>query len=117
MDVAGRHREPVALAYGFRPDHPDTEVKIACHLCHHAELLEVLLAEHRKIRAALHEQLADDGRNTAEEMRPEAIFQSRGGCASWNDLRCEAIRVHRLDVGIPDDVHRFGGELGDIGLP
>lgn len=43
--------------------------------------------------------------------------QSRGRGTFGYVPRCEAIAVHRLDARIPNDVHRFGSEPGDIGLP
>jgi hypothetical protein len=42
-------------------------------------LLEILFAEYREIRPALREQLADRGGDAAEEVRPEAILETRGG--------------------------------------
>ena len=108
---------PIALAYDLRTDDPDAEVEVACHSRHHMQLPKVLLAEDRDIGAASHEQLADDGGNTTEDVRPEAVFQSRGCRTFRNNPRCEAIRVLVLMSGFPDDVHRFGSKPCDIGLP
>ena len=117
IDVARGHREAVALPHGSRADHLDAEIEIARHLRHHPQLLKILFAEDREIRPALREQLSDHGGDAAEEVRSEAIFEPGGGRAFRHDPRGEAVRVHRLDVGMPDQIDILGGELGDVGLP
>ena len=117
IDVARRHREAVALAHGARAHHLDAEVEIRRHPRHHPQLLEILFAEDREIRPHLREQLADHGGDAAEEVRTEAVLQTGGGRAFGQDPGGKAVRVHGLDVGIPDQVDILGGELGDIGLP
>jgi hypothetical protein len=67
-------------------------------------LLKILLAEDRHIRPHLREQLADHGGDAAEEMRPETILKAGGGRTFRHDPAGEAVRVHRLDVRIPDQV-------------
>jgi hypothetical protein len=84
---------------------------------HHPTLLKILFAEHRDIRAALGEKLADHGGDATEEMRSEAIFQPCGRRPLRNNPRGKAVRVHGLDVRVPDHVNGFGGEFLQIGLP
>ena len=91
--------------------------EIPRHPRHHPQLLVILFAEHREIRPALREQLADHGGDTAEEMRTEAILQTRGGRPLGQDPGGEAVRVHGLDVGIPDQVDFRGSQPGDVGFP
>ena len=93
------------------------EVRISGHPRHHPQLLEILFAENRKIGSDLREQLADDGRDPAEEMRPETILQTHDGRAIGHDAGSKAVRVHCLNVGIPDQVAIFGGEPGDVDFP
>jgi hypothetical protein len=107
-------RDDIALAHGARADHPDAEVEISGHSRHHPQLLKILFAEDREIGADLREQLADDGCDPAEEMRPEPIFQSHDGGPFGHDAGGEAVRVHRLDAGIPDQVDILCGEPGDV---
>jgi hypothetical protein len=80
-------------------------------------LLKILLAEDREIRADLREQFADHSSDAAEEVRPEPILQPGGGRAFGHDPGRKSLRVHRLEVWIPDQVDLFGGEFGDVGLP
>jgi hypothetical protein len=116
-DVARRHRQAIAFAHGARADYLDAEVEIARHPRHHPQLLEILLAEDGEIGPDLREQFADHGGDAAEEMRPEAILQTRDSRPFGEDLRGEAVRVHGLDPGIPDQIDILGGKPGDIGLP
>ena len=94
-----------------------TEVEIPGHPRDHPQLLEILFAEDRDIRPDLGEQLADHGGDAAEEVRPEAILQARDGRPFGQDLGGKAVRVHGLDVRIPDQIDILGGEPGDVGLP
>src|SRR5262249_48964223 len=87
------------------------------HLRDHAKLLKILLAENRKVRSALREQFADNGCDTAEKMRPEAVFQTGRGRSLRHDPRGKAARIHRLDLGVPDQLDLFGRELAKVGLP
>lgn len=50
-------------------------------------------------------------------MRPEAILEPGGRRSLRNDPGGEAVRVHRLHLGVPDQVDALGGELGDVFLP
>jgi hypothetical protein len=65
----------------------------------------------------LGEQLADHGRDAAEEVRTEAVFEARGRRSLRRDPGGKSIRVHRIDLGVPDDVDRFRGEFLKIALP
>ena len=105
------------FAHRAGTDHPDAEVEIARHLRHDPQLLKILLAEDRDIRPALGEQLADHGGDAAEEVRPKAVLETGGGRTLGHDPGGEAVRVHRLDVRIPDQVNLLGGEFGDVGFP
>jgi len=110
-------REPVAFAHRLRSDHLDAEVEIGRHARYHPKLLIVLFAEDCEIRPYLREKLADDGRDPAEEMRSKTIFQTCGCRPLRHDARGEAVRIHGLDVGIPDQVDRFRRQLRYVGFP
>ncbi|MEY9286259.1 hypothetical protein ABIA03_007451 [Bradyrhizobium yuanmingense] len=117
VDVARGHRESVALAHGAGADHLDTEVEVARHLRHHAQLLEILFAEDRDIRPALREQLADDSGDTAEEVRAEAVLEAGERRPLRRDAGGKPLRIHGRDARVPDDIDVLGRELGDVGLP
>jgi len=80
-------------------------------------LLVILFAEDCEIRPYLREKLADDGRDPAEEMRTKTIFQTCGCRTFRHDARGEAIRIHRLDVGIPDQIDTLRRQLRHVGFP
>jgi len=61
--------------------------------------LKILLAEDRNIRPDLREQLADDGGDTAEKMRPEAVLESGNGGPLWCDPRRKPLCVMVLTSG------------------
>ena len=84
---------------------------------HHAQLLEVLFAENREIRSTLRKQLADDGADAGEEIRPKPVFQTHLGWTFRQDFSGKAVRVHGLDVRIPNQVDILGCEQGEIGIP
>src|SRR5437868_6282377 len=117
IDVARGHCEAIAFPDGFRTDHLDAKVEIACHPRHDPQLLKVLFAEDREIRTDLREQFADHGRDTSEKMRAEAILQADRRRALRRNPRRKTLRIHGLDVGIPDQIDILGGEFAEIGLP
>ena len=112
VDVATRHREPVRLANGRTTDHGDRQRKVAGHLAHHRELLEVLLAEVRRRRAHEVKQPADDQRNASEVTGPAAVLKPGHGCdigkgerRRLHPRRLEPARVDRLDRRHEDRSH------------
>ena len=117
IDIARRHREPVALALDRRTDDLDPQVEVAGHLGHHFELLIVFFTEDREVGPGLGEQLADHGRDPAEKMRPDPIFKA-GRRRPFRSKPCrEAIGIHDPGRRVPDQIHTFGGEFRDIFLP
>src|SRR5579863_8011546 len=117
VDIARRHRESVTLAYGFGTDHLHAEVEVCRHLRYDAQLLIVLFPKDGEVRSALRKKFADDGCDAAEKMRTETILETGGSWSFGNDPGGESIRVHCLDVGMPDQVDGLGRQFGDVGLP
>ena len=117
VDVTRGHRQPVAFPHGARADHLDTEIEIPRHLRHHAQLLKVLFTKDRDIGADLREQFSDHGCDTAEEMRPEAILESRSRRTLRYDFCRKSFRVHVFDIRMPDQLNILGGKLGNISRP
>src|SRR5690606_25325634 len=101
--VAARHGEAIRLAHGGRADDRQRHREIAHDLADHSELLEILLTEYRNIRRDLLEELGADGRDTAEEVRPEVRLEALSG-ARRHDARRESIRIHLLDSRRPHEM-------------
>ncbi len=117
IDIPRRHREAIALTHGSRANHLDAEVEVEGHPRHDPQLLEILFPKNCEVRPALREQLADHGGDSAEKMRPKAILQTCRCRPFGRYPGGKAVRVHGLDVRIPDQVDLLGGELGDISFP
>ncbi len=67
--VPAGHRQPVVLADGRDRDDLDAQVEVAHHAPHEQQLLGVLLAEERQVRARQAQQLGDDGQDAVEVAR------------------------------------------------
>src|SRR5258707_830711 len=120
-DGIGRCRlvmQPKVIVGSPRPMRPFqgwryfTEDAVPPDLGHHAQLLKVLLAEDCDIRPDLREQFSDHGRDPAEEMRPEAVFETGDRGPFGQNSRRKSFRVHGFDIRMPDQFDILGGKLG-----
>src|SRR4029079_7435097 len=88
--VARRQREAVLLAHDGRTDDLDRQIEIAREPLDDEKLLKVLLAEHRRVGRALHEELGHDRGNALEMIRPRRAAQIVGEAPAapfWGETR------------------------------
>ena len=102
--VARRQGQAVLLAYGRGADDLSREVEVPRHARDDLELLVILLAEHGDVGQHLRQQLGDHGRDAAEEMRAECVFEADQRRPLGHDPGGKALRVHLLDRRSPHQV-------------
>src|SRR5581483_5201609 len=99
ITVTRAHREAVGFAHRLAGDDLDRQVELPGHLAHQHELLEVLLAEHRRHRLHRVEELEHDGGDTVEESRAELSLELVGEARRLDEeglrLRIEHALVRR----------------------
>jgi len=99
--VRFRKREPFRIPHDRAADDLGRDVEVLDQPPDDAKLLIVLLAEDRDIRPGLDQELGDDDRDSAEEMRPEIGLQPQRR-ALHRDRGGEARRVHLGPAGRED---------------
>src|SRR5580700_894304 len=65
-DIARRQSQAIGLAHGGHAQNLGLEIEIVRHSRHDLELLKILFAKHRDIRAALVEEFCHDGRDAGK---------------------------------------------------
>jgi len=94
--VPRRHRQSVGLAHDRAADDADVGVTLARHRLDHAQLLEVLLPEIRRVRLHDVEETRDDGRDPDEMAGSRGALERRGD-RTGIDARRVAGRIDLLD--------------------
>ena len=115
VGVPGRHREAVLFADERRADDPHGNVQVAHHAADHGELLRVLAAEHRHVRARDVEEFEHDREDAREMDRPERPAHDLGELRlDERDGRVGA--VHLLGRRREDGVDPLGAQQREVAL-
>lgn len=113
--VARGEREPVVRARGLAGDDRDRQGELRHHALDDAQLLVVLLAEHRGLRLHDVEELQHHRAHAVEEPAPELALEDVAELGRRRDLVALRNRVHLALVGREHDVDARALELRAVG--